>query len=86
MYSCVTFLLQCILLCLLLQLFSKRSKVVNEWEMPFWEKLTPNYMTEESDIEMDGKKVVIRHPMPWRSEGMYRCIFKGLFVYIKYLT
>ena len=44
-----------------------RKSVVLEPEKEFWDKLSIDYMTEESDDETDSGQIVAR-PIPWRSK------------------
>ena len=44
-----------------------RESMVLESETEFWNKLSIDYMTEESDDEDDPGKIVVRH-IPWHSK------------------
>ena len=37
--------------------------------MKYWEQLTLNFMTEESD-DMSDSNTIIEHKLTWRSQGM----------------
>ena len=55
-------------------LFYYRSLIVEGlWfkreEMKYWEQLTLNFMTEESD-DMSDSNTIIEHKLTWRSQGM----------------
>ena len=49
------------------QLFQRRAKYVRDNERKWWNQLTPDFMSEESDG--DDKEFVVHKP-EWRSEGM----------------
>ena len=42
--------------------------MVRETEAQYWEALTLDYMTEESDDETDPN-CIVEHKLPWRSNG-----------------
>ena len=50
------------------QKFDNRKSVVRETEAQYWEVLTLDYMTEESDDESDPN-CIVEHKLPWRSNG-----------------
>ena len=52
----------------LMQKFENRECMVREGETQYWESITVDYMTEESDDESDLSRLV-EHKIPWRSSG-----------------
>ncbi len=44
--------------------------MVREGELQYWDPLTLDYMTEESDDDSDQSRIV-EHKIPWRSSGKY---------------
>ena len=52
-----------------MQKFDRRAQVVTKNELRYWENLTVQYMTEESDME-DDSGVIVTHKLPWRSQSM----------------
>lgn len=50
------------------QKFDNRKCMVRESEQQYWDPLTLDYMTEESDDESDPSRI-IEHKLPWRSPG-----------------
>ncbi len=51
------------------QKLDNRAVVVTESEMKYWEKLSTNDMSEESDDPKDPNTLIV-HKLPWRSQGM----------------
>ena len=64
--------------------------ILNE-EVKYWNDLSLEFMTEESDNE-DDPNCIIEHKLPWRSTGMsvyvilvpvyvfFLCVLVGIFV------
>ncbi len=50
------------------QKFDNRKCVVRENEVQYWEPLSLDFMTEESDDDSDSSRIV-EHKIPWRSTG-----------------
>ena len=53
-----------------LQKFDNRQCVVRENERQYWEPLSLDFMTEESDDDNDPT-VIVEHKLPWRSSGTF---------------
>ena len=51
-----------------LQKFENRRSVILDEELKYWEQLSLDYMTEESDDARDPN-CIIEHKLPWRSVG-----------------
>ena len=47
-------------------MFNRHSKVVTASEKRYWQLLTIDYMTDESDSE-NGEEIILHHH-PWRSD------------------
>ena len=54
---------------LYLQKFENRKSVILSDELQYWDDLSLEFMTEESDDE-DDFNCIIEHKLPWRSTGM----------------
>ena len=52
-----------------MQKFCNRASMVQSSENKYWEQLTLEYMTEESD-DSDDPAVIVEHQFPWRSQRM----------------
>lgn len=51
--------------------------MVRENELQYWDPLSLDYMTEESDDESDPSRI-IEHKLPWRSTGMIFTFFRPM--------
>ena len=51
-----------------LQKFDNRKSVIRDEELKYWEQLSLDYMTEESDDASDPN-CIVEHKLPWRSSG-----------------
>ena len=57
------------------QKFKNRSECVLQSEEKFWNAITVDFMSEESD-KSDDTGVIVVHRLPWRSNGSYICVAK----------
>ena len=57
-----------------LQKFDNRKSVILNEEIKYWNDLSLEFMTEESDDE-DDRNCIIEHKLPWRSTGMYNIVY-----------
>ena len=60
-------------LLLKLQKFDNRKSVILNEEVKYWDDLSLEFVTEESDDE-DDPNCIIEHKLPWRSTGTSVCV------------
>ena len=65
------------------QKFDNRKSVVWDTEVQYWEVLSLDYMTEESDDELDPNHIV-EHKLPWRSNGQFDVCVDQLCITLMY--
>ena len=58
-----------ILLCMIFQLFARRSKHVPQKLRKHWDRLNLHYMSEEEDAD-EGDVIVVKK-LPWRSDSKF---------------
>ena len=52
-----------------MQKYDNRAIVVREGEMKYWQQLSIDFMSEESDDPADSNSLIV-HKHPWSSQGM----------------
>ena len=53
-----------------MQKYDRRSEVISDREIEYWNQLNLQYMTEESDgDDEEGLKVLVVHKLKWRSQS-----------------
>ena len=54
---------------LIIQAFDRRKTTVTKKEQQYFDQLSLDYITEESDDEETGKTIIL-HKLTWRSESI----------------
>lgn len=63
-------------------MYERRKTVLEDDEKAKWDEIDPTYMTSESDIELDQKKIKETHTPSWRSTGRIQNIHTTIYVYV----